>query len=424
MKLKACLLILLLFSIVGIAAAADTASATQASSPEAQIAVTGVTVSPEVFMHGDTGTVTVEIKNTGESDVAISRAKLFTNGIAVVNDKTYDSVGTIGPGNTLSFTFTVKAGVPDGIYYPTFYLDFRDGGSLRYSVPVKVESTEIQVSIADAPDSFPANSKDTITLSIGNPRENTVNGVTVTFQGDGIKSTQSAVFLGTLAPDAEKNASIELVATQATDLTVDVAYRNGINEHHTTLTIPVEVGSRQVQPEPVVNNVEVTRSGSAITLTGDVTNAGLKDAYSVLVTVGSPATATDPYPVYVVGALEPDDFSSFEVSCTAGGATSVPLVIQYKDEDGTMFEETVSISLASAGQAATGNTDIQSMPAGSGGFSARGGGGIFGSFGTGFDRIPILEIVLVIIGGTGLIVAWRRGYLGKIRDRIRDRSRK
>ncbi|RXE57042.1 hypothetical protein ABH15_02615 [Methanoculleus taiwanensis] len=427
MKQNIWILILLVSSIVGITAAAETNTAATSTatdtSPEALIAVTGVTVSPGIFMRGDTGTVAVEITNTGTEGVAISRATLYPNGVTVINDRTYDSVGTIGPGNSMTFTFTVKADTSDGIYYPQFYLDLRDGGSIRYYVPVKVESTGIQVSILDAPETYPANSKDTVTLSVGNPRENAVSGVTVVPQGEGITTTQSAVFLGALQPDAEKNVSIEVAAAESTELTFDVSYRNGINEHHATLTIPVEVGDRSVQPEPVVNNVEVAQSGTGYTLTGDVTNAGLKDAYSVRVTVDEPAKATGSYPVYVIGALEPDDFSSFEVTCSAPGASSIPLVVQYKDEDGNTFEETVTISLTGTGQtAAAGNTDAKQAPAGMTG--RPGGMSMFGGAGSGFGQIPVLEIVLVVIGGVVLVVAWRKGYIGKIRDRVRNRSRK
>lgn len=410
MKRNLCILLLLLSAIVGAVTAADTTTGT--TSTDSQIAVTGVTVNPDTLMRGDTGTVTVEIKNTGSSSVAISRAELYPNGIAVINDKTYNSVGTIGPGNTMSFTFTVRADGEDGIYYPTFYLDLRDGGSIRYSVPVTVESTAIRVSVVDAPETYPAGSQDTIVLSVGNPREGSVNGVTVTPSGEGVTSTRTAVFLGALAPDEMKNASFEITASQSTELTFDVSYRNGINEHHTTLTVPVEIGQRVVEPDMVVNNIEVARSGDAITLTGDVTNAGLKDAYSVKVTVGSPATATDPYPVYVVGGLEPDDFSSFEVTCSAQGASSIPLLVQYKDENGKAYGETVTVSLSSAGQGSQ---------AGTGGQVETGisGGPLGMSFGAGFAQIPVVEILLVIVGGVAVAVAWRKGYFRKIRDRVR-----
>ena len=411
MKRNICLLLLLLSAIVGGATAAD-------ASAEEQIAVTSVSVNPDTLMRGDTGTVTVEIKNTGETGVAISRAELYPNGISVLNDKTYNSVGTIGPGNTMSFTFTVRADAADGIYYPTFYLDIRNGGSVRYSVPVTVESTEIQVNVVDAPETFPVDGKDTITLSVGNPREGSVNGITITPSGEGVRNTRTAVFLGALASDEEKNASFEITASRSTELTFDVSYRNGINEHHTILTVPIEIGERAVAPDMVVNNIEIARGGSAITLTGDVTNAGLKDAYSVKVTVDDPATPTDPYPVYVVGGLEPDDFSSFEVTCNAEGASSIPLVVEYRDQDGRTFTETVTVSLNSASQASQAGAG-STMPSGMTGGPQGGRGGMGMSFGGGFSQIPAMEILLVVIGGVAVVVGWRKGYFGKIRDRFR-----
>ncbi len=62
------LCVLLLFALlVGAASAAET-------TPAEQIAVTSVTLTPETLMRGDTGTVTVEIQNTGDTGVA-SRCK-------------------------------------------------------------------------------------------------------------------------------------------------------------------------------------------------------------------------------------------------------------------------------------------------------------------------------------------------------------
>ncbi|WP_243669337.1 hypothetical protein [Methanoculleus chikugoensis] len=45
--------------------------------------------------------------------------------------------------------------------------------------------------------------------------------------------------------------------------------------------------------------------------------------------------------------------------------------------------------------------------------------GMFGSFGSGFSQIPVAEILLVIIGGVAVVAAWRKGYLGKILERLR-----
>jgi len=378
------------------------------ATPESQIAVTGITISPEVLMRGDTGVIGIEVKNTGSTGVAIRAARLFSDGVTVVNDKIYNAVGTIAPGSTMRFTFTVKANVADGVYYPEFYLDMRDGGRFRYHIPVRVSDSRIWVSVLDVPETFPAGSADSVVLSIGNPRENAVNGVTITPTGIGFTSTPEAIFLGNLPADMTRSASFNITASQATNLTFIVSYRNGINQHNETLTLPVAVGQRTVDPEMVINNVEITQNGPSVNLTGDVTNAGLKDAHSVQVTVGSPAQAIAPYPVYVVGKLEPDDFSSFEITCRAEGASLVPLIVQYKDATGKTYEETVTVSLP--------DTQSQGNAGGQTG-TGPGGEGIAGSFEGGSWRVPILEIVLAFVGGVAVAVAWGKGYFAKIRNR-------
>jgi len=91
--------------------------------------------------------------------------------------------------------------------------------------------------------------------------------------------------------------TFDVWADRETDLAFNVSYRNGLNTHHSILTVPVTIGGRETAAELVVNNVEVTRNGFLVTISGDVTNAGLEDAKAVKVTVGSPAEPTDPNPV-------------------------------------------------------------------------------------------------------------------------------
>lgn len=417
MRYQLIILTLILVGLIGPAAAVGT------TEDEIQIAVTDITINPGVLMRGDTGTITVEITNTGTEGVAISRAELYSNDLGVINDQTYDSVGVLGSGISTSFTFTVKANVEDGIYYPKFYLDLRDSGCYRYYIPVQVESSGIVVSVIDAPDAYTAGRSDTITLLIGNIRDNTVNGVTVTPQGEGISSKQTIGFVGTLEPDEADEVSFEITPSEETDLTFTVSYRNGMNEHKSILTIPVVFGKGKIVADPVVNNLEIQSSGTGYTVTGDVTNAGLDMAYSIIVTVDSPAKGTDPYPVDVIGALEPDDFSSFEVTFTAQGATTIPLVVEYKDEDGNSYEKTIEVTLNSflAVQEGDGEEVSAQMPAMPGG--GRGAMGM-GGFGSGLGQLPIMEIVVVIIAGIVAVIAWRKGYFAKIRARIHERSRK
>lgn len=395
-------------------------AASSAENAASYVAVTKVTVEPEALMPDDKGTITVAIVNSGTVPVAIYRAEILSADIRVLNYQTYDSVGSIGPGNTMQFTFHVQPTVGDGMYFPMFYLDYTDAGSLRYPVPLKVKSTPISVSVVAAPDSFSAGTKDKVTLSVSNPRDNSVNSVTVTPSGKGIITTQSSAFIGTLLPDETKTATFEVIATEATDLVFDVSYRNGLNVHHTMLTIPVTIGERNTAAEMVVNNVEVSQSGNTVTVSGDVTNAGLEDAKAIKVTVGDPAKPVNPNPVYVIGALEPDDFSSFEVTFTVQGVSSIPLVIQYRDPDGKVFEERVEISLRSAAgpvPGATGAVSQQGIPSG----NARRPGGMFG-FGSGIGQIPVMEIAIVIVACVAVAVAWRKGYLSRAFEKVRKRS--
>lgn len=393
--------------------------ATSAETAASYVEVTKLTVDPASFMSDDTGTITVDITNSGSVPVAIYRAEILSGDVRVLNYQTYDSVGSIGPGNTMQFTFHVRPEAADGMYFPMFYLDYTDAGSLRYPVPLDVDSTPITASIVDAPASFSGGTKEQVILSVSNPRRNAVSSVTVTPGGDGIQSTQGSVFLGTLEPDAEKKATFEVTALKDTTLTFDVSYRNGNNVHRVSLAIPVIVGDGGTAAEMVVNNVEVTQAGSTVTVSGDVTNAGLRDAKSVKVTVGDPARPVDPNPVYVVGALEPDDFSSFEVTCMVQGASSVPLVIQYRDTDGKVFEKTVDISLRGAAVSSSGapSAGQQGVPPGSPGRQ----GSMFG-FGNGISRIPVVQIILIIVACIAVAVAWWKGYIARAIERLRNRS--
>lgn len=326
------------------ATAADTSTAI-----EGQLGVTNVAIDPGVFMYGDSGTVKVTVTNTGTTPVAISRAKLYSNELDVMGDENYGSVGSIGPGNSLEFTFTITADAADGIYYPLFYLDLRDASSLRYRVPVKVENAGLSVSVTDRPDAFTSGKKEDVTIMVGNPRENTVNGVFITPVTDGFETTETSHFIGTLSPDQSAEATFSVTPYAEAPMEFTVHYRNGMNDHEVTTAVPVTFGIDRKQAETVLNNILVTPEGDHYIITGDVTNAGLEDAKSVVVTTGSPAVPVDPYRSYVVGALEPDDFASFEVTFSAeAGTENIALITSYKDKDGNLYSDQISVPLSSA----------------------------------------------------------------------------
>ena len=317
---------------------------TSGETAAAQVSVTSVTLDPGVFVEGDTGTVTIQVTNTGVDSVAIHRATMYDNDFTVISSL-YDSVGAIGGGNSMKFTFTVKATAPEGIYYPVFSIEYRDAGSLRYPVKIQVQDSPLSLSILEKPDTFSNGKKDSVNILVGNPRDNQVNGVTITPVAPGADIIPSSYFIGVLEPDNSTAVSFDITPHQSGDIVFRVDYKNGVNPHSVTLALPVTLADSKKQAEPIISNILETIENGNHRITGDVTNAGLTPAKSVTVTPGPGTTPIDPYKTYVVGSLEPDDFASFEVTFSAENVTSVPLLVSWKDIDGNLYTKTAMVEI-------------------------------------------------------------------------------
>ncbi|WFN35655.1 hypothetical protein L1S32_06035 [Methanogenium sp. S4BF] len=410
--------LLVLAACCGIAAAA----ADSGSDASSQISVTGVAKSPETLMPGDQGFITVQITNSGDESASIDRVKLYTNDLNVVNDNAYEVVGDIGAGNSMEFSFMVKAGPGEGIFYPTFYVDFGSAGSLHSSIPVIVEDTTPQVSLLGVPEIFTEGKTEDITVRVGNPREGILSGITITPVTDGIKCDRTSYFVGELEQDESAEVTFAVTPETEGDLSFVVSYRNGVNEHSTAVSIPMTFGTDKTSAVLVINEVSVSSSGGTATVSGDVTNAGLEEAYSVMVTVGDPATPSNPNPVAVIGALEPDDFSGFEVTYTMQGAGSVPVLVSYKDEDGNIYENEFSVSGSSSSISADGESGAPAERSNDGG--PGGSRSPLGSMGSGFSQIPFIPVIFVIFIIAGGLIVWRTGHLARARDAVSARLHK
>ncbi len=355
-------------------------SAAEAAS--AQVSVTSVTLDPAVFIEGDTGTITVEVTNNGVQSVPLRRATMYDPDIRVVSNP-YDTATSIGAGNKMIFAFTVEADVPEGIYYPVFSLDFRDAGYLRYPVKLQVQNDKLEISVVEKPDTFSEGKKDTVRIIVGNPRDNQVNGVIVYPGGQGLDIIPTSYFIGNIDPDSSSGLSLSVTPYETTNLDIRVEYKNGINTHASEVTVPVVLGESKKRANPILSNIVVNLDGETYSVTGDVTNAGLEVANSVVVTGGEGVSPVDPYQRYVVGSLQPDDFSSFEITFQAENLASVPIVVTYKDVDGNTFEKTSTI-------------DIPELTPGAGKE-----GGI---------PLPIIGLVIVLAVITGGVIwySWRR----------------
>ena len=309
------------------------------------ISVTNISLEPAVFMKGDTGTVGITLKNTGTATVQIGKSTMNGNGLLVVSGETYGNLVNLGGGTSYTYNYVIRADAADGIYYPSIYLTFIPSGTLSRTIPIKVSDVPLSLSVISMPDTFQQGKEAEFTLRVGNPRENAVNGVTLVPEGSSMTFSPTSVFVGELAADGSADVNVTVTPSKEGELTFRVLYQNGLNDHETVRSLPVQFGTDRKDPVMVANAIEVIPEGNGIRISGDVTNAGLENAYSVVVTVAPPAQPMDPYRSYVVGNLEPDDFSGFELTVQTGDAEEIDMIIQYRDVDGNAYETTVPVSV-------------------------------------------------------------------------------
>jgi hypothetical protein len=283
----------------------------------------------------------------------------------------------------MDFTFTVKADTLPGIYYPVFSVDFRDAGYLRNPITLKVENTPLKVAVLNRPDTFSIGKMDKVNISVGNPRSNQVNGVIVYPEGTGLDVTPSSIFIGSLDPDRVREVQFSLTPEQPSDITFRVDYKNGINPHTASLTLPLRMGDSKKQADPILSNIEVEAKSGYYSLTGDVTNAGLEVANSVVITTTGGVIPVDPYRSYVVGSLKPDDFSSFENTFAAANATRAEVIVSFKDNDGNLFSRSTFVDLPSDEASNDTNTSLP-LP------------------------VIVLLVAIVVVIAAVILYSWRR----------------
>ena len=84
------------------------------------VSVTNITMDPEVFFPYEKGSISVTLKNSGDTAVGLSDANLLSEKIHFLDEDTWETMNYIGAGSTLTYTFPVTVDVSDGTYYGLF----------------------------------------------------------------------------------------------------------------------------------------------------------------------------------------------------------------------------------------------------------------------------------------------------------------
>ena len=206
--------------------------------------------SPEVFMPGDTGTVTVTLKNTATSStVSINDKDYDTNariqaailrplsdGIHVQYSPYYE-MGLLGPGESIKLTFNVEVDkdAKDGVHNLELEIE---GNSYDYNsrknIPLKVDSSNIKV-ITSKPLEL-VDGKATVEFDVANTHPNELNSVSIRPEAEGLKFYPAEYFIGPMDPDELFTIKFDAVlgdssASEDMNMSVTANYNNGINRH-------------------------------------------------------------------------------------------------------------------------------------------------------------------------------------------------
>ena len=262
-----------------------------------------------------------------------------------------------------------------------------------------------------------------ITNSPRNAKSVNMTGITIVPSGDGIQSNRTSAFIGDLPPHSEKAIPFEITPSKETDLTFNISYTCGMNAHETSYTIEIPLGTDKLAADPLINNIEVTSGSDGNTIAGDVSNAGLSDAYGVVVALESAADESgNPNQKYVIGTITSGDFSSFEITVPQN-LKSVPLVILFKDSSGNQFSKNISIDtnqvnggLGSvingvSGGFPGGGSPPSGAPSGQSGSSGPSGRSNpmnpLSGMGSGMNSVPVMEILYGIGILLILVIIWK-----------------
>ena len=174
------------------------------------------TITPSVLMPGDEAVVAIELENGAAQygagkdagagsasqgallSTPINRTTLEGTDEIHVTTADYQDLGMIGPDDKITVYYKIKA--EDNISSGTYFLDFGVKGGydmiqINRQIPVKVDSAAVSIARAEVP------TRPSLSLNVANPRENTINAVTVVPYASGIVFSPDEYYIGTMDPD-------------------------------------------------------------------------------------------------------------------------------------------------------------------------------------------------------------------------------
>lgn len=173
-------------------------------------------VDPAVLMPGDEAIIAIELENgaaeygAGGESVAgtsahsmlistpLNATRLRSADTIEILTQDYHNLGMIGPTDKITIYYKIRAS--ENATRGTHLLDFEvQGGyddiTIHRTIPVKVDPAAVTLTRAED------TTMGTVNLNVANPRENTVNAVTIIPSARGIRFSPEEYYIGTMDPD-------------------------------------------------------------------------------------------------------------------------------------------------------------------------------------------------------------------------------
>ncbi|KYK30675.1 MAG: hypothetical protein AYK22_08550 [Thermoplasmatales archaeon SG8-52-3] len=325
-------------------------------SADPSIIIENYSLYPEIFMPGDSGILTITVKNaettntvqTTSTTGSTSTTKTDTVGAyikkiwlvsatdgfyKIKTTKSYEYLGILAPLSSININFKIIAeeNITEDLYFPSVHIDVDTYENVQFPIPVKVSNATVSLLLTDLPSRISKSGSTLVTLTAVNNRENAVDSVTIIPESnDGLKFTPNSVFVGTLQADASSEASFSIKPNDVGvfNISFNVQFKNGDNVHTEKISHSIQV-VETLDVAPVLNSIpSKIEKGKSARVSLEVYNAKTEPITGVIVTPITYAIVTPSQ--YFIGSMDPDDVFSASFELNSGDLTYGNYTIGFK----------------------------------------------------------------------------------------------
>ena len=344
-----------------------------AAATDPTVTIRSYQVTPSVLLPDERGTITITLANTAgqasqtestvetqtgatitsttttDLTVLVESVYMYGQGLNVIEGD-FQQVGALGPGQSMTLTFLVQAPEQPGMYFPEVWIRIPEGTSVKYPIPVNVNSPigvqkeAVLVLGSAVPDTVDPGDEIPVALTVRNDGELIAEEVTLRV---GNVSTLVApkgsdlYNLGIVGSGLSKTADLVLLSDRSTPpgltqvpVTLQYASVDGaVHTESSSINLMMK-GKGELGLVSVDTSPRRVSEDQPFDLTIRIENTGTGDTKQVAATVDLPMTGTNQS---FIGKIKPgnDAPAVFLLDGAKGGTYPYNLTVTYVDDLGT-----------------------------------------------------------------------------------------